>query len=71
MVDINTTFELAPLVPDNCIVVSESGIENEGNILSLKESGIHAVLVGSSLMRSKDLALKTKEIVDAGKMPDG
>ena len=71
MVDINTTFELAPLVPDNCIVVSESGIENEGNIMSLKETGIHAVLVGSSLMRSKDLALKTKEIVDAGKMPDG
>jgi indole-3-glycerol phosphate synthase len=69
--DINTTFELAPLVPGNCIVVSESGIEKEGDILSLKEAGIHAVLVGSALMRSKDLAGKTAELVNAGKMPDG
>jgi indole-3-glycerol phosphate synthase len=37
----------------------------------LKTTGIHAVLVGSSLMRSKDPALKTKEIVTAGKMHDG
>jgi indole-3-glycerol phosphate synthase len=70
-VDINTTFELVPLVPDNCIVVSESGIEKEGDILSLKRTGIHAVLVGSALMRSNDLAGKTAELVDAGKMRDG
>lgn len=70
-VDINTTFELAPLVPDNCIVVSESGIEKAGDILSLKEAGVHAVLVGSALMRSKDLAGKTAELVNAGKMPHG
>ena len=70
-VDLNTTFELAPRVPDNCIVVSESGIENEGDILSLKGSGVHAVLVGSALMRSNDLARKTAELVNAGKMRDG
>jgi indole-3-glycerol phosphate synthase len=70
-VDINTTSEMAPLVPDNCIVVSESGIENGGDILSLKGTGIHAVLVGSALMRSNDLAGKTAELVNAGKMRDG
>ena len=36
-----------------------------------KDFIIDAVLVGSSLMRSKDLALKTKEIVNAGRMVDG
>jgi indole-3-glycerol phosphate synthase len=70
-VDINTTFELAPLIPHDCVGVSESGIIKEEDILALKTTGIHAVLVGSSLMRSKDLALKTKEIVNAGKMRDG
>jgi len=70
-VDINTTSELAPLVPENCIVVSESGIKNKKDILYLKGTGIHAILVGSSLMKSKDLALKTREIVDAGRMHDG
>jgi indole-3-glycerol phosphate synthase len=68
---INTTFELAPLIPPHCICVSESGISKEEDIIALKTTGIHAVLVGSSLMRSKDLALKTKEIVNAGKMQDG
>jgi indole-3-glycerol phosphate synthase len=70
-VDINTTFELAPLMPRDCIVVSESGIEKEGDIVSLKGAGIHAVLVGSALMRSNDLAGKTAELVTAGKMQDG
>jgi indole-3-glycerol phosphate synthase len=69
-VDIHTTFELAPLVPGDCIVVSESGIENKGDILSLNKAGIHAVLVGSALMRSRDLAGKTAELVKAGKMQD-
>ena len=67
-VDIHTTFELAPLIPNHCIRVSESGITTEEDIIVLKKTGIHAVLVGSSLMRSKDLARKTKEIVSAGKM---
>ena len=68
-VDINTTFKLAPLIPHHCVRVSESGIA-EDSIITLKTTGIHAVLVGSSLMRSKDLALKTKEIVNAGRIHD-
>ena len=70
-VDINTTFKLAPLVPPHCVRVCESGINEEEDIYALKATGIHAVLVGSSLMKSKDLALKTKEFVTAGKNRDG
>ena len=65
-VDIGTTFALAPLVPKNHILVSESGIEKGGDIPALKAAGIHAVLVGSALMRSKDPVGKTAEIVKAG-----
>ncbi|UCF93549.1 MAG: indole-3-glycerol phosphate synthase TrpC [Desulfobacterales bacterium] len=70
-VDIQTTFTLAPLVPDPCIRVSESGIEAGGDIRSLKGTGIHAVLVGSALMRSDDPARKVGEIVSAGERRDG
>ncbi len=70
-VDMNTTLELAPLIPDHCVGVSESGIAGEEDVIALKTTGIQAVLVGSALMRSQDLALKTKEIVSAGKMRDG
>jgi indole-3-glycerol phosphate synthase len=67
-VDIRTTFELAPLVPDNCVLVSESGIRDADDIVSLKATRIQAVLVGSALMSSSDPAAKTAEIVNAGEM---
>lgn len=70
-VDINTTFELAPLIPSHCVRVSESGISSQEDVRALKTAGIHAVLVGSSLMSSRDLAQKTKEIVIAGSNRDG
>ncbi len=69
-VDIGATFKLAPLVPEHCILISESGIENGGDIASLKKTGIHSVLVGTALMRSNDPAGKTEEIVRAGEMRD-
>ena len=65
-VDINTTCKLEPLVPDDRILVSESGIQNEADIRFLKGTRIQAVLVGSALMGSEDPAGKTAEIVKAG-----
>jgi indole-3-glycerol phosphate synthase len=69
-VDLNTTFKLAPLIPNHCLRVSESGISSHEDVRTLKTEGIHAVLVGSALMRSRDLAQKTKEIVNAGRLRD-
>ena len=67
-VDINTTFKLAPLVPDARILVSESGIHSKADIHSLKDTRVQAVLVGSALMQSDDPKRKTAEIVKAGKI---
>ncbi|HUU41707.1 MAG TPA: indole-3-glycerol phosphate synthase TrpC, partial [Desulfatiglandales bacterium] len=66
-VDLNTTLELAPYIPDTCVVVSESGINKAKDISLLKKCGIQAVLVGSSIMKSNDIETKTRELVDAGK----
>ena len=65
VVDTDTTIELAPHVPEECVLVSESGIETEEDIRVLKGIGINAVLVGSALMKSDDIANKTREIVNA------
>jgi len=70
-VDVNTTFRLAPLVPKNCIIVSESGIQDGEDVQSLKTTGIQAVLVGSALMRSNNPARKINELIQAGNMQDG
>ena len=65
-VDINTTFALAPLVPEDRTLISESGINNKADIMSLKNTRVQAVLVGSALMKSDDPEEKTIEIVNAG-----
>jgi indole-3-glycerol phosphate synthase len=65
-VDINTTFKLAPLVPHDRILISESGINHDEDIRSLRDTRVQAVLVGSALMKSPDPAGKTAAIVNAG-----
>jgi indole-3-glycerol phosphate synthase len=43
-------------VPGGVTVVSESGIAGPEQMRRLRERGVHAVLVGESLMRSADPA---------------
>jgi indole-3-glycerol phosphate synthase len=73
-VNLHSTLDLIPLVPEKCIIVSESGIFDKEDIQLLRRSGIQAVLVGTSIMESKDMARKTRELVDSGSQiggPDG
>jgi indole-3-glycerol phosphate synthase len=46
-------------------VVSESGIENPRDIVRLKKAGAEAFLVGTSIMKSSDVASKVRELVNA------
>lgn len=66
-VDVHRTDQLAPLIPDGCVLVSESGIHDGEDIRSFKGTRIRAVLVGSALMKSRDMTKKTRELVEAGK----
>ena len=70
-VSLRTTLDLAPLVPKGRILVSESGISDKEDIQLLGRSGIRSVLVGTSLMESKDMARKTRELVDSGSQIGG
>jgi len=70
-VDLNTSLKLAPLVPDKHIVVSESGIGNGRDIRVLMRSGVRAVLVGTVIMKSDDVARRVRELVWAGRIGDG
>jgi indole-3-glycerol phosphate synthase len=65
-IDIRNTFKLAPLTPEGCIIVGESGIEEEEDVRALKGTGVNAVLVGSALMKNDDIAGKTAGLVNAG-----
>ena len=65
-IDLTTTFDLAPLVPEDRVVISESGIHSGEDLLALKGLNIDAVLVGSALMAAPDPGEKAAEMVMAG-----
>jgi indole-3-glycerol phosphate synthase len=61
--DLAVSIGLARMVPKGVTVVSESGIDSRGDIEMLMEAGIHAFLVGESLMRAKDMGKKLRELL--------
>lgn len=62
-IDLHTTERLRPLVPDNCIVVSESGIKHRADVEKLRGWKVNAMLVGEVLSAAGDAAEKMKELL--------
>ncbi len=62
-VDLTTTERLRPLIPQDRIVVSESGIKERSDVEKLRQWGVDAVLIGETLMSAPDIAAKMKELL--------
>lgn len=64
-VSLGTSLSLAGLAPEECTLVSESGIKTAGDIQQLREAGYHAVLVGEHLLRQDDIEAAVRELMGA------
>ncbi|GAA6166759.1 indole-3-glycerol phosphate synthase TrpC [Sessilibacter corallicola] len=53
-VSLDTTFDLLGTIPDDKIVVTESGIHTIDDIAAMRGHNVNAFLVGESLMRADD-----------------
>jgi len=62
-VDLSTTARLAPRAPAGAQVISESGLNTPADLERMRDTGVHRFLVGTSLMRSADVAAATAALL--------
>ncbi len=62
-VNLQTSFDLVNLIPDEMIKVSESAISDPKTIQDLRSVGFDAFLIGENFMKEKDPALAMQQFV--------
>ena len=61
--DLDTTLRLAREVGPGTILVSESGIKDHRDVERVAAAGVHAILVGETLMRSPDIGQAVRDLL--------
>jgi indole-3-glycerol phosphate synthase len=60
--DLGVTFRLAKRIPADKLIVSESGIHTRDHVKQLVQAGVHAMLIGESLIKAQDIGRKVEEL---------
>ena len=68
-VDPDHCLRLRGLVPDDRLVIGESGLSEPRTLVGWRAAGLDAALIGEALMRSADPAAAVRAFVSAGRMP--
>jgi indole-3-glycerol phosphate synthase len=62
-VNLNHTLDIRKAVPDDKLLVGESGIKTNADVRLLADAGVNAILVGESLMRQPDIGRAVDELL--------
>ena len=63
--DLKRFAELLPLIPDDFLVVAESGIKNRQDLKYINDLGIHAALIGSLFMKTENPGDALEKLIGA------
>jgi indole-3-glycerol phosphate synthase len=65
-VDFANTARLRKMIPPEIVVVGESGLKTTADVQQMRAIGVDAILVGETLVKSKDTYQTARMIVQAG-----
>ena len=60
---LDITLKLGPLVPEDCVLVSESGLKSAEDLKLVADAGASAVLIGDALVTAPDPGAKLRELL--------
>lgn len=63
-VTLNNTYDLLAMIPEDRIVVTESGIHSRDDVQAMREHNVHSFLVGEAFMRADNPGEKLKALFD-------
>jgi len=63
-VTLDTVAALRPRIPDNVVVVAESGIHTPEDVARLRAIGVDAMLVGEALVTARDVGEKVRQLTE-------
>jgi indole-3-glycerol phosphate synthase len=63
-IDLGTTERLASMVPEERLLVSESGIKTREDVERLRKAGVSCFLVGENLLKEADVGAATKALLN-------
>ena len=61
--DVENSFRLAELLPEDAVKVSESGISNPDTVRALRQAGFRGFLIGENFMKTPDPAQALNEFI--------
>ena len=62
-VDFDNAARLRDRIPADCVYVAESGVRTAEDVQRLRQIGADAALIGETLMRAEDPAMKLRELI--------
>ena len=60
---LETTLELVEHIPNDRLVVTESGIQSAGDVMKMRDSGVHIFLIGETLLRAPNPGAKLASLL--------
>jgi indole-3-glycerol phosphate synthase len=64
--DLEHTLRLRERVPEECVLVAESGIRTRADVERLEAAGVNAILVGETLMANPDIGAAVDALLGRG-----